>query len=76
MEVINDFWQERANATAAPPDESMQALAAEALVEPPTLPPTDLANAGLAVMTTGESGAAAPWHDASVGEWDSCVSHV
>ena len=38
MEVINDFWRERANTTATSPDESMQVLAAEAQVEPPTLP--------------------------------------
>ena len=34
MEVIHDFWRDRADTAVTSPDESLQVLAAEAPVEP------------------------------------------
>ena len=46
MEVIHDFG-EWANTTVTSSDESVQVMAAETLVETPTLPPLDATTAGL-----------------------------
>ena len=43
------------------PDESLQVLAAETPVEPPTLPPLDGTTAGGLVPTLGADGVTAPW---------------
>ena len=51
----------RADTTVTSPDESLQVLAAEAPVEPPTLPPLDGTSAGGLVPTLGADGETAPW---------------
>ena len=61
MEVIHDFWRDRADTTVTSPDESLQVLAAEAPVEPPTLPPLDGATTGGLVPALGADGETAPW---------------
>ena len=60
MEVIHDFWRDRADTTVTSPDESLQVLAAEAPVEPPTLPPLDGATTGGLVPALGADGVTAP----------------
>ena len=43
------------------PDESLQVLAAETPVEPPTLPPLHATTAGGVAPTLGADGVTAPW---------------
>ena len=61
MEVIHDFWRERTGVHDASPDASLQALAEEANVEPPTLPPLYAPSAvGDGELTLGADGVPAP----------------
>ena len=61
MEVIHDFWRERTGMYDASPDASLQALAAETTVEPPTLPPLCPSTDGEGELTLGADGVPAPW---------------
>ena len=61
MEVIHDFWRDRTTQSEASPDTAIQALAAETIVEPPTLPPLYANAEGEGVPDMGADGVPAPW---------------